>query len=92
LNIREDQKNGLKLFFGREIEDIMGKPEKDRFEKHSPATVWIHLLKENKFSIGHSLLKESYRANPGVDISYHEEGFVGFSFQQETVLAIIEAH
>lgn len=91
LNIREDQKNGLKLFFGREIEDIMGKPEHDRFEKHSTATEWIQLLKDNQWSISHTLLKENYIAEPGVHIAFHEEEFIGFTYQNETALAIIQA-
>lgn len=91
LDIREDQKNGLKLFFGREIEDIIGKPEEDRFEKHMPATSWIQLLRESGFGIGDGLLKENFTADPGVEIKFHPEGYIGFTYQNETVLSILHA-
>lgn len=91
-NIGEVDKNALKLFFGREIEDIIGKEEKDRYEKHEPATHWINRLRENRFSLKTDFLKSPVEAGCGVEISYHKEGFLGFTFQQETVLAIIYAN
>jgi hypothetical protein len=51
LDITQNEKNALKLFFGREIEDIIGKKEMDRFEKHEPATKWISALESEGFSI-----------------------------------------
>jgi len=91
-NIGSDDKNALKLFFGREIEDIIGKEEKDRFEKHEPATHWIERLKETNFSIKNNLLKSPVEAGCGVEISYRKEGFLGFSHEDETVLAVICAN
>ena len=91
-NIDQVDKNALKLFFGREIEDIIGKEEKDRYEKHEPATHWIGRLRENRFTLKTDLLKSPVEAGCGVEISYHNEGFLGFTFQQETVLAIMYAN
>ena len=85
-------KNALKLFFGREIEDIIGKEEKDRFEKHEPATHWIERLNECKFAINNNILKSPVIAGCGVEINYHEEGFLGFTHEDETVLAVIYAN
>jgi hypothetical protein len=85
-------KNALKLFFGREIEDIIGKEEQDRFEKHEPATHWIERLKHNRFSIAENLLKPTVDSIAGVDIKFHKEGFLGFTVQSETVLAVICAN
>lgn len=86
------EKNALKLFFGREIEDIIGKPEQDRYEKHEPATHWIERLTENSFSVQNDFLKSPVHAGCGVEIKYHREGFLGFTFEQETVLAVIYAN
>lgn len=91
-NIDNVDKNALKMFFGREIEDIIGKEEKDRYEKHEPAAHWISRLRENQFSLKNDFLKSPVEAGCGVEVSYHKEGFLGFTFQQETVLAVIYAN
>jgi hypothetical protein len=91
-NIGNMEKNALKLFFGREIEDIIGKDEKDRFEKHELATSWIDRLNECNFSIKNNILKSPVEAGCGVEISYHKEGFLGFTHGDETVLAVIYAN
>ena len=91
-NISNDDKNALKLFFGREIEDVIGKDEKDRFEKHEPATHWIERLKAQNFSIKTDFLQSPVTAGCGVEINYHPEGFLGFTHKDETVLAIIYAN
>lgn len=91
LDITNDQKNGLKLFFGREIEDIIGKQETDRFEKHMLAAEWIQLLKSTQFEIQNSMLHRPFTAKPGVQIASHPQGFIGFTFENETALALIHA-
>ncbi len=91
-DISNDDKNALKLFFGREIEDIIGKEDKDRFEKHEPATHWIGRLKESNFSIKNDILSSPLEAGCGVEINYHREGFLGFTYEDETVLAVICAN
>lgn len=91
-NVDPVEKNALKLFFGREIEDIIGKEEKDRYEKHEPAAHWISRLRENRFTPKNDFLKSPVEPGCGVEIAYHKEGFLGFTFQQETVLAVICAN
>ena len=89
LNASEEEKNALKLFFGREIEDVIGKEEKDRFEKHEPATRWIERLLKNRFSIKNDFLQTEMDPGCGVEIRFHPEGFLGFTFEGETALAVI---
>ncbi|MBP9195326.1 MAG: hypothetical protein KBF57_11625 [Saprospiraceae bacterium] len=91
LNITQDQKNGLKLFFGREIEDIIGKSEEDRFEKHMLATEWMKLLRACRFEPNDKMLSNPFTARPGVDIATHAEGYIGFTYDHETALALIQA-
>lgn len=91
-NISNTDKNALKLFFGREIEDIIGKEESDRFEKHEPASHWIERLKKSNFSINNDFLKAPVEAGCGVEINYRKEGFLGFTHGDETVLAVIYAN
>ncbi len=92
IDIDQNDKNALKLFFGREIEDILGKEEKDRFEKHEPAEHWIKMLRQNKFTIASEMLVAPVKESYGVEISTHKEGFMGFTHDQETVLAVIYAN
>lgn len=91
IDIEQKDKNALKLFFGREIEDIIGKEEKDRFEKHEPATHWIERLNQNKFSVRNEFLRPPLPSVCGVKIDHHQEGYLGFTFEDETVLAVIFA-
>ncbi len=92
LDIDETSKNALKLFFGREIEDILSKDDKDRYEKHEPASRWIERLKKNQFRLMENFLPAPHEKPYGVEIKNREEGYLGFSFGPETVLAVICAH
>lgn len=89
LDIDETSKNALKLFFGREIEDILAKEEKERYEKHEPATKWIERLRSNQFQINSNILTAPSEKPYGVEISYHAGGYLGFRYGAETVLAVI---
>jgi len=92
LDINENDKTSLKLFFGREIEDVIGKAESDRHEKHEKATTWINRLQRHGFSLNGSALKSPVRSANGVEIKYHKEGFLGFTNETETVLAVMYAN
>lgn len=92
IDISQNDKNALKLFFGREIEDIIGKDEQDRYEKHEPATHWLDRLRANNFSIRNEWPGAPQETTGGVAISKRQEGFLGFSFGPETVLAVIYAN
>lgn len=92
LDITQDEKSALKLFFGREIEDILGKNEEDRFEKHEPATKFITRLIKNNFFINSGAFNVPAANVAGVEINHHAEGYVGFTYQNETVLSLIAAH
>jgi GRAS domain family len=91
LDIHPNEKSALKLFFGREMEDIIGKPEVERFEKHEPAASWINRLKLLDYEMKSDLLKLPVSLEAGVQIAHHTEGFIGFTFEKETVLSIIYA-
>lgn len=92
LDIDAKDKTGLKLFFGREIEDVIGKEEKDRYEKHEKAISWIQRLEGCGFQLNHSILKSPVESEAGVKIQYHKEGFLGFTNETETVLAVMCAN
>jgi SAM-dependent methyltransferase len=87
-----DEKNALKLFFGREIQDVLGKSEADRFERHEPAASWIQKLESQQFSIHPEYLLSPVKYTSGVYIDEHQEGYIGFTHENETVLSIIYAN
>jgi hypothetical protein len=91
LDIHANEKSALKLFFGREMEDIIGKPEAERFEKHEPATSWINRMSKLNYEMKSSRLNLPVTYESGVNIAAHNEGFIGFTFEKETVLSIIYA-
>lgn len=92
IEIESKDKNALKLFFGREIDDIIGNPDSDRYEKHEPATHWIEKLKDTGFQLKTDFLRESFENNTCLRVGFHSEGFLGLTYDKETVLSIIYAN
>lgn len=91
LDISKEEKSGLKLFFGREIEDIIGKQKEERFEKHEPALHWLDKLKKTGFNIRTGFYDGENVINCGIVLENRPEGFLGFRYEDETVLSIIIA-
>jgi len=89
LDIAAEDKNTLKLFFGREINDVLGNEDAQRFEKHEPAIGWLDKLKRTGFNIGTDSMALPPSGEYGVEIAQHPEGFVGFTYGNETILAVI---
>lgn len=91
LPVESKAKNGLKLFFGREIEDILGKSNEERYEKHEPAFRWIEKLSSCGFIVRNEFLDTLPSINSGIELGFMDEGFLGFTYKKETVLSIIYA-
>lgn len=91
IDIETVDKNALKLFFGREIEDIIGKQNKDRFELHEPAARWIGRLRQQGFTLKQSFVKLPSDIGLGIKVNFHAEGFLGFTTDEETILAAMYA-
>ncbi len=92
LEISLADRNALKLFFGREIQDVLGNEERHRFERHEPASSWLRQLRETGFTISSEKLEIPASGEYGVKLRHHNAGFLGFTFEQETILAVIYAH
>lgn len=91
LSISQRDKNGLKLFFGREIQDIARTDTHERFEKHEPYDRWLHYLKQSGYQTQKiHLTSQSTLVNLQENIA--AEGFVsGISHQDVNVLSLISA-
>ncbi|MCB0699266.1 MAG: hypothetical protein KDC11_05425 [Chitinophagaceae bacterium] len=92
LDASNEDKNALKLFFGRELEDILSKSDdKERFEKHEPVSAWLQRLHKNGFKTNTQALLTSPEEILGVKILPFPKGYVGFVEKSETVLSVIAA-
>ena len=92
LDASDEDKNGLKLFFGRELEDILSKADdEERYEKHEPVSSWLYRLKQCGFVPDSTLLLSEPKQVLGVKIQPFSKGYVGFSEQEETILSVILA-
>lgn len=91
LDIDQNDKNALKQFFGREIEDIIGKSEENRYERHEQATQWTSRLTSAGFKLNTEFVNTPIPVQYGVKTEFHSSGYLGFTFDKETVLAVIYA-
>jgi hypothetical protein len=91
LELDKNTQNAFKMFYGREIEDIIGKNEENRFEKHEPAFRWIEKLKQVGFEVKGGFFRYPNKTVADLKINFHDEGFLGFTHESETILAIIYA-
>ncbi len=92
LPVTSEDKNALKLFFGREIEDIIGKKDHNRFERHDKAVNWIRRLQKAGFSINKHFPYPVIKNNSNIHLKHFDDGFLGFNHEDETVLSIIYAY
>jgi len=92
LNIERKEKNALKLFFGREIEDIIGKHNAERFECHDKAANWVSRLENAGFKINKHFPYPVIKNKTSIRLGHSEKGFLGFNHKNETVLSIIYAY
>ncbi|MGM0651084.1 MAG: GRAS family protein [Bacteroidota bacterium] len=92
LPVSRKNKNALKLFFGREIEDIIGKNDHNRFERHEKAVNWILRLENAGFTINKHFPYPVIKNNSSIQVKHFDEGFLGFTYKEETILSIIYAN
>lgn len=89
LDISRQEKNAIKLFFSREVEDILGTEEETRrSERHEPAGAWLSRLVRTGFQPTPGLEKPWPAAHPAIAVRPHE-GYVGLEYREETIVAIL---
>jgi hypothetical protein len=91
LAISGDEKRALKLFFGREIRDIIGNHEELRSERHELATTWIDRLRKANFQLQHNYTPYLPAANEFIGIKATSAQFLSFEYQQESLVAVMYA-
>jgi len=78
----------MKMFFAREIEDIVANGEATRCERHEPVEAWVERLRRAGFTpygdfefareTRHDLVRVAAR-----------EGYIGLDYADETLVAVI---
>ena len=78
----------IKMFFAREIQDILGNAEETRCERHESASAWVDRLRRAGFvPYGDFVLPDRIRHE--VVAVKPREGYVGMDYSGETLVAVI---
>ncbi len=91
LDLPLQERNAIKLFFGRELEDILGAVDDTRrFERHERKETWLERLRRAGFSTSGRLTGAWSAPHPAM-VVHQEPGHVGLGYREETVVAVIRA-
>jgi hypothetical protein len=88
LDIAPRDRRAMKLFFTREIEDIVANVESERCERHEPVDAWVGRLTGNGFGPARDLSDVAQLSTPHIATSVHD-GWVGLDFNGVTLVAIV---
>jgi hypothetical protein len=78
----------IKMFFAREIQDIVGNLEETRCERHESVSAWVERLRRAGFTpYGDFVLSDRIRHE--VVAIKPREGYVGMDYSGETLVAVI---
>ncbi|HEX8903715.1 MAG TPA: GRAS family protein [Longimicrobiaceae bacterium] len=88
LEVEPAEAAAMKMFFAREIEDIVANGEATRCERHEPVEVWVERLRRAGFTpyADFELARET--RHDLVRVAAHE-GYVGLDYADETLVAVI---
>jgi hypothetical protein len=89
LDIPRQEKNTLKGFFAREVEDILStRDEQQRSERHEHVSAWLERLVRNGFRLEEHLARPWSVSHPAIRIR-PRHGYVGLEYRDETIVAVI---
>ena len=91
LGLPERERNGIKLFFGRELEDILGVvDDSQRYERHERVETWLERLRDAGFSPAPARLLEGSWSFPHPAVHIRQgPGYVGVGHQEEMLVPVI---
>ncbi len=89
LGLPPRERNGIKLFFGREVEDIVGAvDDSQRYERHEHVDTWLERLRRAGFSPVERFEGSWTAPHPAVHIR-PASGYVGLGYKEETLVAVL---
>jgi hypothetical protein len=89
LDTSRQEKNAMKLFFSREIEDIVGtQDEVRRYERHERVGAWLERLSRSGFTLAEGLARVASKGEELVAVRPYS-GYVGLEYQDEALVSVI---
>lgn len=91
LDLPPRERNGIKLFFGRELEDILGTvDDTQRYERHERVETWLERLRNAGFSPAPARLLEGSWSFPHPAVHVRPgPGYVGVGFREEMLVPVL---
>lgn len=89
LDVADGEKAAMKMFFAREIEDIVANAEETRCERHEPVEAWVRRFRDAGFTpcAEWGILMGEQPGGP-VRIA-PRDGYLGLDYGDETLVAIL---
>lgn len=87
LYLSAEEKKALKLYFNREIADILTGP--GRVEKHSSTSLWLELMAMTGFHPQKYRFSEEFASNSGLQANWYSRGYWGFDFESKTIASVL---
>ncbi len=88
LEIGDAEKSAMKMFFAREIEDILANAEESRCERHEPVDAWVRRLRDAGFTPCADFGMVSGPSYGPVRVAVRD-GYLGLDYDDETLVAIV---
>ena len=88
LEIGDAEKSAMKMFFAREIDDILANAEETRCERHEPVDAWVRRLRDAGFVPCTDFGSVDTRGAGPVRVAVRE-GYLGLDYGDETLVAIV---
>jgi hypothetical protein len=88
LDVAPRDRRAMKLFFTREIEDIVANDESQRCERHEPVAAWVNRVTRDGFAAATDLADAARVPMSHIATSVHD-GWVGLDFDGVTLVAIV---
>ena len=87
LDVADREKGAMKMFFAREIEDILANAEESRCERHEPVDAWVRRFRDAGFTPCAEWDMICAPAGP-VRVAARD-GYLGLDYGDETLVAIL---
>lgn len=88
LQIGDGEKSAMKMFFAREIDDILANAEESRCERHEPVDAWVRRLREAGFTPCTDFGMVAGPTAGPVRVAVRD-GYLGLDYGDETLVAIV---
>ncbi len=90
LDITEQERKGLKLFFGREIDDVAGESDHQRFERHEEGCRWLRYMEQSGFAAAVFTRVPADLPRPSIQFVTDERNYLRMIHDNITILSVIK--